>query len=261
MYGKNDIAKARVAEQGLRLHSAFYTIQGEGPFAGMPAIFLRFAGCNLRCWFCDTEFETPEEAMYGGTYQADELAALMANLAQQHSCDLFVLTGGEPMLQPLTALFNAVGDCMNSPFLVVPGSTSGPIYQTFRLQIETAGTVWPASLEECDIFDEHVVIVTSPKTKRVHAKIEQFTDAWKYIIRAGETSPDDGLPIANTHDKTKRLILYRPHPDTEKTAIFVQAMDEQGIHQARANLEAAAHVALGWGYRLSVQLHKIVGLD
>lgn len=244
MYGTNEVAKARPAEQGLLLHSAFYTIQGEGPFAGKPAIFLRFAGCNLRCFWCDTEFESPRPDMFGGTYKASELAVLIYQLRRIYSCDLFVITGGEPMLQPLSALFDELWATISLQF-----------------QIETAGSVWPSGLEDCTIFAEQVTIVTSPKTKRIHTKVEQYTDAWKYIIRAGETSPIDGLPIYGTQVKGSKVELYRPPEDTEKTEIFVQAMDEQGIHRARANLEAAAKIAMQFGYRLSVQLHKIVGLD
>ena len=40
----------------LQVNSIFYTIQGEGPFAGRPAIFIRLAGCNLQCPGCDTEY-------------------------------------------------------------------------------------------------------------------------------------------------------------------------------------------------------------
>ena len=49
MFGKNEIAKARSVEDGYLVHSMFHTLQGEGPFAGHPALFVRFAGCNLRC--------------------------------------------------------------------------------------------------------------------------------------------------------------------------------------------------------------------
>lgn len=53
MFGQNT---PRRRESGglLQVQDVFYTIQGEGPFAGRTAVFIRLTGCNLRCWFCDT---------------------------------------------------------------------------------------------------------------------------------------------------------------------------------------------------------------
>ena len=52
----------------MRINEIFYSLQGEGYFTGTPAVFVRFAGCNLRCPFCDTDHEpftemTPEEVV------------------------------------------------------------------------------------------------------------------------------------------------------------------------------------------------------
>lgn len=77
-----------------RLNSApeiFHSLQGEGARAGIPAVFLRLAGCNLRCRWCDTKYSwgsgiemTPEQA---------------ARAIQSYGCRSLVITGGEPLLQ------------------------------------------------------------------------------------------------------------------------------------------------------------------
>ena len=74
-----------------RINDIFYSLQGEGHNTGRAAVFVRFAGCNLRCPFCDTEFETFRE-------MADEdiVEAIKALCPQPV---LVVLTGGEPTLQ------------------------------------------------------------------------------------------------------------------------------------------------------------------
>ena len=82
-----------------RVNEIFYSLQGEGRNTGRAAVFVRFAGCNLRCPFCDTEFDTYREMT------AEEILAEVDECRKDVSpCDayskpLLVLTGGEPTLQ------------------------------------------------------------------------------------------------------------------------------------------------------------------
>lgn len=79
-----------------RINEIFYSLQGEGRWAGRAALFIRFAGCNLRCPFCDTDFtaSTP--------YSAEALLRRLQELSP--TCRFVVLTGGEPTLQADEAL-------------------------------------------------------------------------------------------------------------------------------------------------------------
>ena len=79
-----------------RVNHIFYSLQGEGANAGRPAVFVRFAGCNLRCSFCDTEFNTFKEM------SADDIVEAVQLLTDQRP--IVVLTGGEPTLQVDEAL-------------------------------------------------------------------------------------------------------------------------------------------------------------
>jgi len=72
-----------------RINEIFYSLQGEGRNTGRAAIFIRFAGCNLRCPFCDTEFSE-----YNEMNDTDIIAAISA-----YPSRFVVLTGGEPTLQ------------------------------------------------------------------------------------------------------------------------------------------------------------------
>jgi 7-carboxy-7-deazaguanine synthase (Cx14CxxC type) len=96
----------------------FLTLQGEGMQAGRRAVFLRFAGCNLwsgreadraeaACRFCDTDF-VGLDGDNGGRYQADALAARVAELWDAGARPLVVITGGEPMLQLDSPLIDAL---------------------------------------------------------------------------------------------------------------------------------------------------------
>ena len=75
----------------MRITEIFYSIQGESSFAGMPCIFVRTTGCNLRCVWCDTAY-----AFEGGVELS--LEAILARI-KDYPCTLVELTGGEPMLQ------------------------------------------------------------------------------------------------------------------------------------------------------------------
>lgn len=100
-----------------RINEIFYSLQGEGLRTGVPAVFVRFAGCNLRCPFCDTDFGEYVEM------SDEEIVAAAARYAARY----VILTGGEPALQADVALvdrFHAAG---------------------FVVAIETNGTVEPPS--------------------------------------------------------------------------------------------------------------------
>ena len=78
-----------------RINDIFYSLQGEGRHTGRAAVFIRFSGCNLRCPFCDTDFDSSR------LMTADEI---IDAIAPWMHCGFVVLTGGEPSLQVDTEL-------------------------------------------------------------------------------------------------------------------------------------------------------------
>ena len=87
-----------------RVNDMFYSLQGEGNNTGKAAVFVRFAGCNLRCSFCDTDFTDYTEM------SADEIvkrANALCEVARQIK-PMVVLTGGEPTLQVDWALIDSL---------------------------------------------------------------------------------------------------------------------------------------------------------
>ena len=83
-----------------RINEIFYSLQGEGYHTGIPAVFVRFSGCNLRCPFCDTQHEE-------GTLMSDE--DIVMEVAK-YSTQVVILTGGEPGLWIDEKLVIAVKD-------------------------------------------------------------------------------------------------------------------------------------------------------
>lgn len=239
MFGTNQILKQEKSDgQSLWVQEVFASIQGEGPFAGVPAVFVRLAGCNLRCFWCDTDFES--------SHWRPTLKELDAAISESHAklkSDLIVLTGGEPLRQNIVPLLQ---------HLITE--------RQFHVQIETAGTLWlPELTELCQQYSSSLSIVCSPKTGRLNDDLVPYISAWKYIIRHGETHSNDGLPLLSTQipGATQRLA----RPTNSKADIYVQPLDEgENQEQSFRNLQQATDVAMRFGYRLSVQLHKIAKL-
>ena len=105
----------------MHLIELYKSVQGESSFAGLPCIFVRLAGCNLRCSWCDSEYTFTG----GKPFTPDEIEAQIEALAP---CTLVEFTGGEPMLQSRELL----------PFmhrLLAPKDGSQP----YTLMIETSG--------------------------------------------------------------------------------------------------------------------------
>lgn len=76
----------------MRITEIYQSIQGESSYAGLPCVFVRTTGCDLRCSWCDSEF-----TFAGGTRMSvDEIVAEV----ERYGCELVELTGGEPLLQP-----------------------------------------------------------------------------------------------------------------------------------------------------------------
>lgn len=201
----------------------FYTLQGEGVNAGTPAVFCRFAGCNLwsgreidrlsaQCRFCDTDF-VGTDGPGGGKYEsADDLArACCAANTARHGPAFIVLTGGEPMLQVDDELIGALHA------------------RGFSIAVETNGTL--------AVPDSIDWICVSPKAGT--ELVQTHGDELKLVY------PQDGLTPESL------LSLDFEHR-------FLQPMDGPDL---AANTRAAiAYCKANPPWRLSVQTHKLLGI-
>ena len=202
----------------------FYTLQGEGANTGTPAVFLRFAGCNLwsgreedrasaACRFCDTDFvgiDGPGGGKFAGA-EALADAVLAAWLAGVESHRFVVCTGGEPLLQLDAPLLNSLHA------------------RRFRIAVETNGT--------------------QPVPRGVD---------WICV------SPKAGAALAVERGDELKLVFPQPGAQPERferlhfTHFFLQPMD--GPERARNTELAVAYCRAHPRWRLSVQTHKLIGI-
>ncbi len=216
----------------LAVHSIFPTIQGEGPFAGQPATFVRLAGCNLACPRCDTDYTSSR------TLMSPEQILLTVKHATAPN-RLVVITGGEPFRQNIAPLARCL------------------LEEKFGVQVETNGTLAPNS-DWISLYSKHApTIVCSPKTGKVHQALTPFVDAYKYVLHRDQLGAD-GLPTSAL-DHPAHPRLARPHRGYSGP-VYVQPVDEQDRALNELNTKAAIASAMKHGFTLCLQTHKIIGL-
>lgn len=224
----------------LDVHSVFYTIQGEGPLVGMPAVFVRLAGCNLQCPGCDTDYTSGRMTKTHGAIMQDIRDVSRESISPT---PLIVISGGEPFRQDI------------GPFVGYLLSLGYPV------QIETNGSLGPP-LDDLDVWQgwvktQRVMVICSPKAGKVNKNLQPLIAAYKYVMSADLVAPDDGLPIlALRHTASPRVA--RP---PEGAVIFLQPMDERDPRRDAANLSACIASCMRYGYRLCLQTHKIIGME
>ena len=207
----------------------FLTLQGEGAQAGRPAVFCRFAGCNLwsglerdrataQCTFCDTDFVGTDGQNGGKFDKADALAEAIAALwpEQPAGADAYIVfTGGEPCLQLDDALLAAVAAL------------------GFETAVETNGTLpVPQAVD-------WVCVSPKPDTQLQQTRGHEL----KFIYPQDTLSPDRFADMDFEH-------------------FFLQPMDTGEAETTLHNVQAAiAYCLQNPQWRLSLQTHKIIGID
>ena len=218
----------------LQVHSVFHTIQGEGPFCGTPAVFIRLAGCNLQCPFCDTDYTSQRQEM--------TIVALVELVQTKAMSGLVVITGGEPFRQDISFLVDTLLRCK------------------YYVQVETNGTlapspdiVWKKSIHK----REGAYIVCAPKTSKVNRKIAELACAAKYVVKHDQVA-EDGLPtqVLNhpCNDVVARLNKWVP-------VTYVQPCDVKDAAQNDKNLQTAIQSCMKHGYVLQLQVHKLINME
>lgn len=237
----------------LLIYSTFYTIQGEGPFAGTPALFVRLAGCNIGlkqdCPWCDTKFDLKS----GRIVQAAQV--VMVSLALHKPCDLIVLTGGEPLLQ-----WDRIKEVIAE---VAPhfGILTRPTWQ-----FETNGLLLRDEHIEAARKLGRIKFVVSPKVPHGRLTYPEVPDCWKdaevldlkYVVSADPDSPyhdvpEDALRAGNDLYISGMTVYKRSPLPGEIASIWDDTLIDR---QATAeNYAHAAKLAKLYGKRLSFQTH------
>lgn len=221
MRGRNQKLKPEISSGDyLKVHSIFITIQGEGPYSGQPALFIRLSGCNLACYFCDAEFETFEEL------SCEQIISNLNDLSK--NTKLVVITGGEPLRQSIGQLCEKL------------------LSLGYKVQLESNGTIYQS-------IPKQVELVCSPKPVQnkyfmPDQRVWSHTIALKFVISA--TNPEYNYLPQHIIDAAKDANI----------PIYVQPMDECDNKLNSLNTNRCIELAHEFNANLSLQIHKILGI-
>lgn len=158
----------------------FYSIQGEGRLTGVPSVFVRTSGCNLRCAWCDTPY-----ASWEPEGDARSVAAIVAEVRRHSPARHVVLTGGEPMIAKAIRELAAALKALD-----------------YHVTIETAATVAPEGIA-CDLASLSPKLLNSAPDGNKHA-------AWRKKHEATRWQPDVVRAWVDAYDYQFKFVVTQP---------------------------------------------------
>ena len=207
----------------LTVNEIFYSIQGESVYAGLPCVFVRLTGCNLRCRYCDTRYAFDKGTAMSVAQIADQVATF--------GCDWVEITGGEPLAQNHT-----------------PDLVDTLLEDGYHLLMETNGSL---DIDRVDCRCSRIMDIKCPSsgehTKNDAANLQRLTahDQVKYVI-----GDHDDFIFA-----TRRLPLLPASLPTDR--ILFSAVSNRLPPDQLAGWMLEARIEA----RLHLQLHRLIWPD
>ena len=205
----------------MRVSEIFLSIQGESTYAGLPCIFIRLTGCNLRCKWCDTVYA--QNAEQGEEYSFDRIIQEV----KKFKCKLIEITGGEPLLQKETPeLINELLKLGYEVLVETNGSVSlEPVHAE---AIKIIDVKCPSSGHDGSFLMENLKFITLPhEIKFVIADRKDYEFARDFLERC-------------IKDKTTNILFAPVYPDASPQEL------------------AKWILADGLKVRLQLQMHKLI---
>jgi len=228
-----------------RVNNIFYSLQGEGRNTGRAAVFIRFAGCNLRCPFCDTDFDAFREMT-----TEDILSEMQSVVGSPHSAapvgspQLVSVVGGFPAdVRPFVVLTGG------EPTLQVDEAFIDLLHQHgYKVAMESNGTrPAPKNLDW---------LTVSPK---VNEKLEMRNEKWE-MRNENCRQPDELKIVFDEHTDPAAVISHSsfliPH------LLYLQPCDTGDAERNKAITQACVdYIKQHPQWRLSLQTHKLIDIE
>jgi len=220
----------------MKIAEVFYSLQGEGALTGMPSVFIRFAGCNLRCSWCDTKYASwsPETE----PWDIDAILEYVKSCNTSH----VVITGGEPTLQhellELTTELKQLGKHITI-------ESNGTTYRgDIQCDLISLSPKLAHSIANVDEFPEEAKIQSE---RRINLEsLRNWIDNYEYQLKFVVSSFDDIYEIQALVDKLARKI------PADHILLMPEGVDSQTI---LSRSELVVNSCKEFGYRYCYRLH------
>ncbi|HEY2845755.1 MAG TPA: 7-carboxy-7-deazaguanine synthase QueE [Bryobacteraceae bacterium] len=227
----------------MKIAEIFYSIQGEGILTGVPSVFVRTSGCNLRCTWCDTPYTswTPE----GGDMTIEEIAESV----KQHAAKHVVVTGGEPMIAPhivaLTEELKRLG-------LHITVETAGTVYQPVACDLMSISpkleNSTPVDRDGGKWAAQHERLRYQPDVLR--KLISEYEYQLKFVVASPGDMPEIARMLADLAADRSRVVLMpegtTPDAIRERSQWLTEICKREGFRYS-----PRLHIDL-WGNRRGV---------
>ena len=218
----------------LRIAEIFTSVQGEGQWVGIPSVFVRVSGCNLRCVWCDTPYASwnPE----GPVLEVSEIIDEVARFQVRH----VVLTGGEPMLfEPIVEVAKA----LRADGRVITIETAGTVYRDLPCDLMSISpkltNSTPPPESGWDVRHEATRLDREP----LRQLISQYDCQLKFVV-----NPEAGEDIA----EIESLLAELPPVDPSRILLMAEGIDSATLHRRMALLVPDCMMR---NWRLTPRLH------
>ncbi len=207
----------------MKIAEIFYSIQGEGKLAGVPSVFVRASGCNLRCVWCDTPYASWEP-------QGDQLAVgEIVRQVKRHDASHLVLTGGEPMIMPdIVELCTA----LKAEQMHITMETAATVFRPVEIDLASLSPKLANSTPHDRDGGKHVEM--HEKQRLNFDVMQEFIDASPQFQLKFVVSHEGDLD--EIHEILGKLKGWRP----EDVLLMPEGIDAGTLHTARAGLRKSA---------------------
>jgi len=228
----------------LPINELFYSLQGEGKLAGVPSVFIRTAGCNLRCWFCDSYHTSWEPA---GEWLAvdDIIEEVLSYEAAEH----VVLTGGEPMMHEKSA---ELLEQLSGYGFHTTVETNGTIYRDTAIDLASISpklaSSTPTSNRDPKGNGEWAERHEERRTDM--AALTKIIDSYDSQLKFVVTSAEDIPEINDLINRLRTATTTRLQDDD--VLLMPEGMTRDDLDTVRNEV---AELAIEHGYRYTPRLH------
>jgi 7-carboxy-7-deazaguanine synthase len=231
------------SDHALPINELFYSLQGEGKLSGVPTVFVRTSGCNLRCWFCDS-YHTSWEP----THAWMDIDDIISDV-EDHDADHVVLTGGEPMIHDeCVELLDRLGERGYHTTV----ETNGTIYRDAHIDLASISPKLQSSTptperdpkgngDWAERHEERRIDIDE-----IAELVDTYVSQLKFVVTGREDMSEIEDMVARIRRATEKQIR------DDDVLLMPEGMTRDELDETR---ETVAELAMEYGYRYTPRLH------